>query len=241
MLKKNAKRRLTPYLSSPAASDYPGEPATEIAWLEPYPTPDEQYEVKEATELAFVAAIAYLPPRQRAVLLLTDVLGWSANETARTLETSTTSVNSALQRARETLRKKKPPADAPLTRSVLGEPELLDRYIDAWQKNDVPELVALLKRDAIFSMPPRIEWYQGRDQIHEFLAWAIRQTGFTETRLLRTRANCQPAATFYGRRSPDAAWEPHAIHVLTVENGEIAVVNNFMDTRLFALFPTRPR
>jgi RNA polymerase sigma-70 factor (ECF subfamily) len=236
MLKSNEKRRLTPYLSSPAATDYPGEPVPEVAWLQPYPTPDEQYELKEATHLAFVAAIAYLPPRQRAALLLTDVLGWSASETARTLETSVASVNSALQRARETLRKKTVRQDAMLRSNPAVEQDLLARYMHAWDTSDFPALAALLKRDAIFSMPPRMEWYQGRDRIHEFLVWALVQTGFTETKMLPTRANCQPAAAFYGRTSADAEWEPHAIHVLTIENGEIAVINNFMDSALFTLF-----
>jgi RNA polymerase sigma-70 factor (ECF subfamily) len=237
MLEKNRRRRITPYLSSPAATDYPGEPASEVAWLEPYPTPDEQYELKEATQLAFVAAIAYLPPRQRAVLLLMDVLGWPANETARALETSIASVNSALQRARETLRKKAPQAQTELKPGAVSEQELLARYIQAWEASDMRALAALLKRDAIFSMPPRREWYQGRDRIHEFLEWAIAQTGFTKIKMLPTRANCQPAAAFYGRASADAAWEPHAIHVLTIVNGEIAVVNNFMNRSLFAIFP----
>ncbi|HEX3368327.1 MAG TPA: sigma-70 family RNA polymerase sigma factor [Candidatus Cybelea sp.] len=241
MLEKNKQRRQTPYLSAPAANDFPGEPATEISWLEPYPTPDEQYEVKEATELAFVAAIAYLPPRQRAALLLTDVLGWSAAETARTLETSTASVNSALQRARETLRKKTPLRDAVLAGSSASERELLDRYIGAWQKADITGLVAMLKRDAIFSMPPRSEWYRGRDQIREFLEWVMPRTGFAEMRMIPTRANCQPAALVYGRKSAGALWEPHAVHVLTVANGEIDVVNNFMDRTLFALFDSDRR
>jgi RNA polymerase sigma-70 factor, ECF subfamily len=240
MLEKNKKRRLTPYLSGPAATDYPGEPASEVTWLEPYPTPDEQYELKEATELAFVAAIAYLPPRQRAALLLTDVLGCSASETARTLETSVASVNSALQRARETLRKKMPPRDS-VAQTFTHDHELLRRYMTAWENGDVAGLAALLKRDAIFSMPPRPEWYQGRDRIHEFLVWAIAQTGYREVKFVETRANCQPAAAFYGRAAPNVSWEPHAIHVLTTEGGEIAVVNNFMDTALFGLFHDLPQ
>ena len=123
----------------------------------------------------------------------------------------------------------------------MSEQDLLARYVDAWESNDFPGLVALLKRDAIFSMPPRPEWYRGRDQIHEFLVWAVGQTGFTETKMVPTRANCQPAAAFYGRKSVDDAWAPHAIHVLTIQDGEIAVVNNFMDRSLFALFGDLPR
>ncbi len=240
MLAKNNKRRLTPYLSAPAATDYPTEPEPELAWLEPLPTPDAHYELKEATELAFVAAIAYLPPRQRAALLLSDVLGWSANETARTLETTAASVNSALQRARETLRKKSHLLQAAPKTNAIREQELLARYMRAWEANDMEGLAAILKRDAIFSMPPRSEWYRGRDQIYEFLVWAMRQTGYTEVKMVPTRANCQPAAAFYGRTSADAPWEPHAIHVLTVQHDEIAVINNFMDRGLFGLFRDLP-
>jgi RNA polymerase sigma-70 factor (ECF subfamily) len=165
---------------------------------------------------------------------LSDVVGWSAAETARALETSVPAVNSALQRARETLRKKLP-ANAPARRDIATEREVLASYMKAWEARDMAALAALLKHDAIFSMPPRMEWYQGRDQIHEFLNWATAQTGFTEVRTVPTRANGQPAIGYYGFRG--GAWHQHAIHVLTIEDREIALVHNFMDEKLFTLFP----
>jgi RNA polymerase sigma-70 factor (ECF subfamily) len=168
MLSRGKTKRLTPYLSSPAATDFPRGPSREVSWLEPYPqtfltevpdtasAPHARYEQKEATELAFVAAIAYLPPKQRAALLLHDVLGWSAQEAARALETSTASINSALQRARETLRKKLPEdytaARRPAT--TQAQSDLLAQYVKAWDSHDMRALVKLLKDDAILSMPP---------------------------------------------------------------------------------------
>lgn len=234
MLEKSKRRRNTPFLAWAPATDYPGAIPTEVAWLEPYPTPDEEYELKEATELAFVAAIAYLPPKQRAALLLSDVLGWSANETARALQTTVASVNSALQRARETLRKKSSTAQAP--HPSVDERELLGRYMHAWERKDMRSFAALLKDDAIFSMPPRPEWYQGRDRIHEFVEWALDQTGYTEIKMVPTRANSQPACMFYGRARASDPWEAHAIHVLTIEHDRIAVVHNFLNPALFSLF-----
>ena len=250
MLEGRKAKRLTPYLSVPPASDYPqGEPP-EGTWLEPYPqafldaipdsapAPHARYEQKEATELAFVAAIAYLPPRQRAALILHDVLGWSAHETAKTLASSVASINSAVQRARETLRKKLPEGRDALSRQRTSakRASLLERYVRAWDAQDLGGLVALLTDDATFSMPPRPEWYRGRDQILEFLHWAVRQTGFDRFHAVPTGANYQPAIVLFGKEPGDVEWRPHAVHVLTPSGERIAVIHNFMDPQLPTLF-----
>jgi len=250
MLARAKAKRLTPYLSSPPATDFPHAATREVTWLEPYPqkflddipdsapAPHARFEQKEATELAFVAAIAYLPPKQRAALILHDVLGWSAQETADALEASPASINSALQRARETLRKKLPSdRDTLRIRDTNKEQsELLARYIEVWEAQDMKALVALLKDDAILSMPPRPEWYQGRDQIAEFLQWAIVQTGFAAFRAVPSAANYQPAMVLYGKETESSRWHAHQVHVLTVRDGCIAIVNNFMDPAVLRLF-----
>jgi RNA polymerase sigma-70 factor (ECF subfamily) len=258
MLSRQKTKRLTPYLSSPAATDFPRGPSREISWLEPYPqtflneapdsapTPHARYEQKEATELAFVAAIAYLPPKQRAALLLQDVLGWSAQETANTLETSVASVNSALQRARETLRKKLPQDHSTLRKptTTQAQSDLLARYVKAWDSHDMRALVTLLKDDAILSMPPIPQWYQGRDRVIEIFEWGIAQMDFVDWRAVPTAANYQPAILLYGRERESPGWIAHAIHVLEIRDGQIATLHNFMDRGLFKLWgdaPTAPR
>ncbi len=253
MLSRSKAKRLTPYLSSPAATDLPTGPAREVTWLEPYPqafldeipdtapAPLARYEQKEATELAFVAAIAYLPPKQRAALLLHEVLGWSAQETASALETSTASVNSALQRARDTLRKKLPDDPTTLRKrdTTREQRELLARYVAAWEAQDMRALTKLLKDDAILSMPPVPQWYRGADQVAEIFTWGIAQTEYLAWRVVPAAANHQPAIVLFGKevQAPDE-WRPHAVHVLTIHDGRVGVVHNFMDPalpRLFAL------
>jgi RNA polymerase sigma-70 factor (ECF subfamily) len=254
MLSRGKTKRLTPYLSSPAATDFPRGPSREVSWLEPYPqtfltevpdtasAPHARYEQKEATELAFVAAIAYLPPKQRAALLLHDVLGWSAQEAARALETSTASINSALQRARETLRKKLPEdytaARRPAT--TQAQSDLLAQYVKAWDSHDMRALVKLLKDDAILSMPPIPQWYQGRDQVIEIFEWGTAQMDFVQWRAVPTYANYEPAMLLYGQEHGSPNWIPHAIHVLEVRDGQIATLHNFMDRGLFRLWSNAP-
>jgi RNA polymerase sigma-70 factor (ECF subfamily) len=250
MLGRAKSKRLTPYLSAPPATDYPQGAPPEVAWLEPYPqtfldeipdkdlAPHARYEQKEATELAFIAAIAYLPPRQRAALILHKVLGWSAQEIAKAIETSPAAINSTLQRARETLRKKLPADRASLRKrdTNVEQSELLAKYVSAWERQDIPGLTALLQEDAIFSMPPRQEWYHGRDQIAEFLEWAVAQTEFAAWRAVPTAANYQPAIVLYGKGALDSEWHAHAVHVLTLCDGGISVINNFMDPAIPGLF-----
>jgi len=251
LARRSAAGRVVPHFIAPASTGLPeADQPSDVPWLEPYPDaaledvpdsapgPHARYELHEATQLAFVAAIQYLPPRQRATLLLRDVLGWSAAETAETFAVSVASVNSALQRARETLRKHLPEGEATKAARVDDEHvrRLLDRYVKAWENADLDAFVALLREDAIFSMPPRPEWYRGRAAIRTFLTWAWNESGYHAFRLVPLRANHQPAFALYGRSEEGSAWHAHAIHVLTLRDAEIAVLSHFMDEALFSRF-----
>jgi RNA polymerase sigma-70 factor (ECF subfamily) len=199
--------RVLPETESPATEQMPDrEPASDIAWLEPYPDsaleqiaddapgPEARYEMREAIQLAFIAAIQLLPPRQRATLLLTDVLGWSAAESARLLDSSVAAVNSALQRARTTLEERL--AGRPRRVAAAASEEqraLLERYVRAWESTDVDGFTALLKEDAVMSMPPWRQWYRGRAAIATFFAGTGRPGGHAPFRLVPTAANRQPA------------------------------------------------
>jgi RNA polymerase sigma-70 factor, ECF subfamily len=215
-----------------------GPPPADVAWLEPYPdsylegiaddapNPEARYTAREAVQLAFVAAIQQLPPRQRAALLLCDVLGWSAAETAPLLGGSTASINSALQRARDTLAKCYPqgrPAQA--SRPTPTQRQLLERYLRAWEGHDLDGFVALLKEDATFTMPPWLQWYAGRNEIGSFFALAWKTCG--GLRLVPTAANGQPAFAVY-ERSADSRWAAHAIQVLALEGEMISSLTLFV-------------
>jgi RNA polymerase sigma-70 factor, ECF subfamily len=215
--------------SDPTARPVPGD---EVPWLQPAPdsllagtTSDPAAVVtsRETMRLAFVAVLQYLPPRQRVVLILRDVLGWSAAEVAALLDLSVAAVNSALQRARSHL-----PADSDslVQPSEPRQRELLDRYVAAFQNADVDGLLAVLTEDAIFEMPPFITWFQGSAAIGEFLGGRMR--GFGSTPVLRTIANGQAAVALY----PPAAGGQHrlhALHVLTLESRGIGHIVSFQD------------
>src|SRR5262249_55109138 len=202
-------QRLLPDQRAPATAEMPdGTPATDVAWLEPYPdsnlggiaddapSPEARYASREAVQLAFVAVIQQLPPRQRAVLLLCDVLGWAAAEAATLLGGSTASINSALQRARETLAKRYPGGRPSVASSPnFVQQKLLGRYLRAWEGLDLDNLVALLKEDATYTMPPLPQWYAGRQAIRTFFDWAWKAYG--GFRLVPTAANRQPAFAAY--------------------------------------------
>lgn len=242
-------RRLLPEDAGPPTGRVPPHPpTTDIAWLEPYPDaalegipdaapgPEARYEMREAVQLAFVAAIQHLPPRQRAVLLLHDVLGWSASETARLLDASVASVNSALQRARGTLETRLPRRR---TGAVAPPDErrraLLDRYVRAWETADVHAFVALLREDATASMPPWSEWYQGRDAVARFFAHVCRAGGNGPFHLVPTAANRQPAFAFYGR-GLQPQWRFHALHLLTIQDQAIAGLTSFVGLEVHEMF-----
>src|SRR5215218_2713892 len=168
-------KRVLPVDYAPAADphDGPGEPVVESVWVEPYPderlevedgvaAPDARYEQRESVELAFVAALQHLPATQRAVLILRDVLGFSARETAETLETSVASANSALQRARGAVEERTPDSSQQATLRSLGDErvrEIVTSYIDAWERGDVDAIAAMLAEDATFAMPPYPTWW----------------------------------------------------------------------------------
>ena len=248
---RKSARRWLPDQRAPAATQMPdGSPATDVPWLEPYPdselegiaddapNPEARYTTHEAVQLAFLATIQHLPPRQRAVLLLCDVLGWAAAEAATLLGGSTASVNSALQRARETLGKRNP-GGQPLKASPMDstQQELLGRYLHAWERLNVADFAALLKEEATYVMPPTPEWYAGREAIRTFFDWAFKHyDGF---RLVPTRANRQPAFAAYSRAKVDEPWTAHSIHLLTLEHDRISTLTLFVKPdgpRLFHVF-----
>ena len=261
---RRVARRLMPDPEVPPSEGPPPEPgrdapATESSWLDPYPDsalegvadaapgPAARYEMHESVQLAFVAAIQQLPPRQRAVLLLHDVLRWSAAETAALLESSPASVNSALQRARATLARQFPegrPASTPAPDE--RQRALLDTYVKAWEEGDLDRFVVLLREDAVLSMPPLAAWYAGPEAIGSFFLWVQRrhdQAGRPPFRFVRTGANRQPAFGVYVPSQNGSEWRPLAIQVLTLGGGAITSIVAFLDTRLFAAFglpPTLP-
>jgi RNA polymerase sigma-70 factor (ECF subfamily) len=252
LARRATSRRVLPEALGPPAVELPrGEPANEVAWLEPYPDaalegvpdtapgPEARYEMREAVQLAFVAAIQHLSPRQRAVLLLRDVMGWSAAETAGLLDTTVTSVNSALLRARSTIERRFPdgrPGAVPAPDE--RQRELVDRYLRVWDAADADGLVALLREDAVIAMPPWPEWYTGHVAIRAFFAWVWPAGGPTpdHPRLVPTGANAQPAFAVYRLREEGGSPEAHAIQVLTVRQGAIAAITHFRDSRVFARF-----
>lgn len=210
-------------------------------WLEPLPdarflpsdaNPFEAVALRQSTRLAFVAALQHLPPRQRAALLLNEVLGWSAQEVAATLEMSAAAVNSALQRARATLAAKNVSASAePLSDA---QAELLEKYVDAFHEYDVDALVALMREDATLSMPPYTLWLQGPEAIRSWLLG--RGNGCRGSRLIRTEACGSPAFAQY-RRAADGSHHPWSLTVLELDGSRISAWNAFLDTeRLFPLF-----
>jgi RNA polymerase sigma-70 factor (ECF subfamily) len=249
--RKSARRLLPETYGPPVERVEPltGQPPTEIPWLEPYPDamlegvpdsapgPDARYDVQESVQLAFVAAIQHLPPRQRAVLLLRDVLGWSAAEAAALLESSVPSVNSALQRARATLAKRLPDdaADS-LATPDADQRALLDRYVHAWERTDLDALVSLLREEAVLSMPPWPHWFAGRAAIREILAWAWSRRGCGDVWLVPTRANGQPAWAQYHRDPDKNQWQAHSIWLPAIKGGAISGLFGFISADHFAGF-----
>jgi RNA polymerase sigma-70 factor (ECF subfamily) len=211
---------------------------TEVTWLQPIPTPDEIAETRETIRLAFVAALQHLPARQRAVLILSEVLRWKASEVAELLETSVASVNSALQRARANLEAANVMDTAPTVDEA--DADLLARYVEAFEAYDMDALTALLKEDAVQSMPPFDLWLRGRDDI--FTWWWGPGIACRGSRVIPTiSANGSPAFGQY-KPSPDGGYEPWALQVLELADGEIAELTFFLDTdTLFPLFGLPPR
>src|SRR6266542_702754 len=240
------ERRARPMDLAPAkTADAPlGESLPEATWIQPVPDgrilptdgdPAEVAESRETIRLAFVAALQHLPPRQRAVLILREVLRWKATEVAELLGTSVASVNSSLQRARSALEASDvSPAD-PLEPLDAEQRDLLARYVDAFQRYDMESLTALLHEDATQTMPPYELWLRGREEILRF--WAGPGAPCRGSWLTPTVANGLPAFGQYRPSGPGGSYEPWALQVLEISDGWIVGFNAFLDTeRLFPLF-----
>jgi len=236
------RRRALPNATGPAAGageSLPG-PVMEPLWIEPLPdnlidlrptvNPEAHYDARESVTLAFLATLQTLPGRQRAALILRDVLGWKAREVAELLETSVAAVNSAVNRARVSMKgyqaerrsSETPPIDTQQTAALLA------RYVNAWQAADADGLVALLREDALITMPPLPLWYQGRAAIR----WFFETQLFTgeargSFRLVATRANGSPAFATY-QRDEAGPYRLGAIQVLTIEDNRIAEIHDFL-------------
>jgi len=189
---------------------------------------------RESVRLAFIAALQFLPPRQRAVLLLRDVLRWKADEVAGLLDTSVAAVNSALQRARATLAVQQA-ADEPAAPVVAEEQaELLDRYLDAFARYDIEALVALLHEDAVMDMPPYAMWLRSSADI---ASWFVGPgAGCRGSHVVPLQVNGNPAVAQWRASGPGGEFEPWAIHALEMADGRITRMTAFLDTRLFDLF-----
>jgi RNA polymerase sigma-70 factor (ECF subfamily) len=243
---KARRRRALPHLVAPAVSAGTrlGAPADERLWVEPAPDtlfdvegdagqrPDHRVSLREGIGLAFISALQLLTPKQRAALLLVDVLGWRPEETAELLETSAFSVNSLLQRARKTIEARAGDRAPPEPSSA--DAALLRRYITTWESGDLDAFIALLADDVVLSMPPQPEWFAGREAVRQFLANLL--TDARQYRLLPIGANAGPAVAVYRRMTATAAFEAAAIIVLVLHEGRVSQMTRFAFPKLFALF-----
>lgn len=244
------QRRARPMdLSSPGAATTPPEAALggalpEATWLEPMPDtkvlpeggdPAEVAAQRDSVRLAFVAALQHLPPRQRVVLILRDVLAWKASEVADLLETSVASVNSALQRARATLATEAPADSEPAKPLDADQQRFLERYVDAFERYDLDALTALMREDVILSMPPLPLWLQGPEDVRTwFLGTGSVCRG---SRLVPCSANGMPAFAQYHPDPESGGHRGWAIQVLEIEDGKVTGLNSFLSAeRLFPLF-----
>jgi RNA polymerase sigma-70 factor (ECF subfamily) len=237
------KRRILPDEYGPPGDPEqpPGEPVAEQVWLEPYPaeeigvedgyaSPDASYEEREAVELAFVAAMQHLPARQRAVLILREVLGFSAKEVGETLETSVPSVNSALQRARKTIETRLPERSQQVTLRSLGDAhmkEIVEDYMDAMRRGDVNRVVNMLTAEAAWSMPPLASWYRGLADLEVFLRNGP-LSGEWRWRHAPTLANGQLAVGTYTWMEAERTHVPFSLDVLTIDGDRIQEVTAFV-------------
>ncbi|HEY3201439.1 MAG TPA: sigma-70 family RNA polymerase sigma factor [Actinomycetes bacterium] len=244
-------KRVLPTDYAPAADPHDGlgEPLVESVWVEPYPDetlgledglagPEARYEQRESVELAFIAALQHLPARQRAVLILRDVLGFSARETAEALETTPVSVDSALQRAHKTVDQRLPEQSQQATLRSLSDDalrQLVQRYVTAWERNDVDAVVAMLAEDAKLAMPPLPTWYRGREQVATFLRGGP-LAGTTRWRLIPARANGQLAFGLYAWDDKTQTFTPRAIDVLTLRGAHIQEITAFLTPAAFPNF-----
>jgi RNA polymerase sigma-70 factor, ECF subfamily len=233
-----------------APSSEAGAPLVESAdapWLEPVPDaliagedtdPVAVATTRESIRLAFIAALQYLPSRQRAVLILRDVLQWHAAEVAEALDLSTAAVNSLLQRARAQLADAQPAEDALAEPSSPEQRELLDRYVAAFWEKDIATIVKMFTDDAVWEMPPFRNWYRGPANIGRLIDTQCPGRRH-DMRLIATTANGQPAFGLYMRR-PDGSFTPYQLQVLQLRDGKVSHVVAFFDTSLFSTFGLPP-
>ncbi len=241
-------KRVLPIDYGPASGpeQEPGEPLARTRWVEPYPTdrledvraaPEARYDRREAVELAFIAALQHLPARQRAALIMRDVLGFSAREIATWSGTTVAAVNSALQRARATIDARMPERSQQATLRALGDErvrELVERFIDSFERGDVEAILELLADDATFSMPPYASWCRGRDAVAA--SWLMPAGPPPRLRYVATSANGQPALATYVMERERSAYVPLALDVLTLRGARIAGVTAFRTPELFRRF-----
>jgi RNA polymerase sigma-70 factor, ECF subfamily len=243
-------RRLLPVDYGPSSTPGadPGEPLVESVWLDPYPdgelgvedgyaAPAARYEQREAVELAFVAALQHLPATQRAVLILREVLGFSAREVAESLDTTVASVNSALQRARKAVEERRPARSQQATLRALGDErtrEIVQAYVDAWARGDVETLRSLLAEDATFAMPPWPIWWHGGATIAGFAPIALATCA--PSRGVPTRASGQPAIAYYHLDAETGEYVAATIDVVTFDGERISDLTAFVDPALFPRF-----
>jgi len=223
-------------------------PLVESPWMEPYPDeqlgldeslagPEARYEQRESIELAFIAALQHLPARQRAVLILRDVLGFSGAEVAEALETTPASVYSALQRAHATLDDRRPDRSQQATLHSLDDEQLkriVQRYVDAWARSDVGAIVGMLTETATLAMPPIPSWYRGRDAIEMVLSRVVFD-GTRSWRMLATSANGQLAVGAY-ELDASGVYAPHGVTVLTLKGDQIDEITHFRTPALLERF-----
>jgi RNA polymerase sigma-70 factor, ECF subfamily len=244
-------KRVLPIDYGPAADphDRPAEPLVESVWVDPYPdehlfvaddtaAPEVRYEQRESVELAFIAALQHLPARQRAVLILRDVLGFSARETAEVLDTKPTSVDSVLQRAHKSVDARLPEQSQQTALRSLGDTELreiVDGFMNAWERSDVDAVVAMLTEDATMTMPPQPSWYRGREAVAAFLAARpLRER--LRWRVVPTRANGQLAFGHYYWDADANVFVPEGISVLTLRGTQIEDLTIFRTPDALARF-----
>jgi RNA polymerase sigma-70 factor (ECF subfamily) len=229
VLTRGRPRDLPQLARDPAVAGNPTEELEAATWITPAPDsrlfrdPARAAEAREDVALAFIALLQRLPPKQRAVLLLKDVVGWPAEEIAAALDLTVSSVNSALHRARETVSARpRAPAEDP-------RPEVLDAYLRSWETRDLESLVALLRKDVVFAMPPHGAWFHGAEALAAFLQmppfsvrWARGLRG------TRTRANGLPALVWYAADPDDGVYRLHSIQVMRFQDGALAEATNFI-------------
>jgi RNA polymerase sigma-70 factor, ECF subfamily len=239
--------RVLPVDYGPAADphDELANRLSEPIWIEPYPdsedapaAPVARYEQRESIELAFIAALQHLPGRQRAVLILRDVLGFSAREVAETLDTTPASVDSALQRAHRSVEQRLPARSQQATLRALGDQrlsEIVGGYVDAWERGDIEAVVAMLAEDARITMPPIPTWYRGREAVAAFLRQRVLR-GDRPRRLLPVSANGQLAFGQYVWDEQQGRLLAHGVNVLTLTGGQILDITAFLGAEMFPRF-----